>query len=71
MKRTFTATVSQEGPWLVAQALEADVASQGESANEALANLHEALKLHFEPPVPSSPPRIHRIEVEVPPTRSL
>ncbi|MCY4447621.1 MAG: type II toxin-antitoxin system HicB family antitoxin [Chloroflexi bacterium] len=65
MKRVFTASVWKEGPWYVAQALEADVASQGESVDEALANLREALGLHFEPPVPSSAPDLRRIEVEV------
>ena len=29
MKRTFTATLWHEGPWVVAQCLEVDVASQG------------------------------------------
>ena len=65
MKRVFTASVWQEGQWYVAQALEADVASQGESVDEALANLREALELHFEPPIPSSAPDLRRIEVEV------
>ena len=51
MKRIFTASVFREGRWYVAQALEADVASQGESTDEALSNLREALELHFEPPV--------------------
>ena len=50
MKRVFTASVSKEGQWYVAQALEADVASQGESVDAALTNLREALELHFEPP---------------------
>ncbi|MDZ8110171.1 MAG: type II toxin-antitoxin system HicB family antitoxin [Nostoc sp. DedQUE12a] len=48
MKRTFTASVWQEGKWFVAQCLEVDIASQGESEAEALANLTEALALHFE-----------------------
>ncbi len=65
MKRTFTASVWQEGQWYVAQALETDVASQGESVDEALANLREALELHFESPVPSSAPDLRHIEVEV------
>ena len=43
MKREFTASVTQEGAWYVAQALEVDVASQGESVEEALENLREAL----------------------------
>lgn len=50
MKRTFTASVWQEGEWYVAQALEVDVASQGKSADEALANLREAIELYFESP---------------------
>ena len=54
MKRVFTASVCREGEWYVAQALEVDVASQGESVDDALANLREALELHFEPPIPSS-----------------
>ena len=65
MKQVFTASVWKEGQWYVAQALEADVASQGESVDEALANLREALELHFEPPIPSSTPDLRRIEVEV------
>ena len=52
MKRAFTASVCKEGEWYVAQALETDVASQGETFDQALDNLREALELHFEPPVP-------------------
>ena len=44
----LTAAVTREGTWYVAQCLEADVASQGETVEEALANLKEALALHFE-----------------------
>ena len=49
MMREFAASVWQEGDWYVAQALEVDVASQGESEEEALVNLREALELHLEP----------------------
>ncbi len=49
MKQTFTTSVWQEGDWFVAQCLEVDVASQGATEEEALANLKEALELHFEP----------------------
>ncbi len=66
MRRTFTASVWQEGQRYVAQALEADVASQGESVDEALANLREALRLHLEPPLASILPKLHYIEVEMP-----
>ncbi len=65
MKRVFTASVSKEGEWYVAQALDADVASQGESVDEALANLREALELHFEPPLPTLAPQLRRVEAEV------
>lgn len=50
MTRHFTARVWKEGDWYVAQCREVDVASQGETEEEALANLREALELHFEPP---------------------
>ena len=65
MKRAFTASVCKEGDWYVAQALETDVASQGETFDEALDNLREALKLHFEPPVPRTlveSVRIHQLD---------
>jgi len=63
--RVFTASVWQEGEWWIAQALEVDVASQGESAERALDNLGEALALYFDDPRPTAAPEIHRIEVEV------
>lgn len=65
MKRPFAASVWQEGDWYVAQCLELDVASQGETEDAALSNLKEALELHFEPPLATRPPRVRTIEVEV------
>jgi predicted RNase H-like HicB family nuclease len=50
MKRTFTAHITKEDVWFVAQCIEVDVASQGRTNTEALANLREALELHFEEP---------------------
>lgn len=50
MKRSFTASVRQEGEWFVAQCLEVDVASQGETKAAALTNLREALELYFDDP---------------------
>jgi hypothetical protein len=47
MKRPFATTVWREGNWYVSQCLEVDIASQGETEEEALANLKEALELHF------------------------
>ena len=65
MKQQFTATVWREGNWHVAQCCEVDVASRGENEDDALANLQEALELHFEPPQATRPPQIRTIEVEV------
>ncbi|AUT01855.1 HicB family protein [Nostoc sp. CENA543] len=65
MKQTFTASVWQEGNWFVAQCLEIDIASQGETEAEALSNLEEALSLHFEPPVATITPQIKTIQVEM------
>ena len=50
MKQTFIASIWQEDDWFVAQCLEVDVASQGETAEAALTNLREAVKLYFEAP---------------------
>lgn len=65
MKRPFAATFWQEGNWYVSQCLEVDIASQGETEEEALANLKEALELHFEPPQATRPPQAHTVEVEI------
>ena len=65
MKQLFSASIWHEGQWVVAQCLEIDVASQGKTEAEALANLKEALELHFEPPHPPAKPQIRTIEVEV------
>jgi len=65
MKRQFAATVWREGNWYVSQCLEVDIASQGDTEAEALANLKEALELHFEPPHATRLPDVRMIEVEV------
>lgn len=65
MKRPFAATVWREGNWYVSQCFEIDVASQGETEDEALDNLKEALELHFEEPRSTRPPAVLKIEVEV------
>jgi predicted RNase H-like HicB family nuclease len=65
MRRNFTAVVWQEGDWFVAQCLEVDISSQGVTESEALANLQEALELHFEPPVATRIPQMHQLQVEV------
>jgi predicted RNase H-like HicB family nuclease len=45
---SLTAAIHQEEDWFVARCLELDVASQGESLDEALANLREAVALYLD-----------------------
>lgn len=65
MTRPFAATVWREADWYVSLCLEVDVASQGRTEEEALANLKEALELHFEPPQATRPPMVRTVEVEI------
>ncbi|HEX4063662.1 MAG TPA: type II toxin-antitoxin system HicB family antitoxin [Streptosporangiaceae bacterium] len=45
---TLTAALHREEDWYIAQCLEVDVASQGHTIDEALANLAEAVELYLE-----------------------
>ena len=65
MRRTFTASLTRDGDWCMAQCLEVDVASPGESPDEASANLREALELHFDAPVATELPELKTLEVEI------
>ena len=65
MKQIFSASVWREGEWYVAQCLQVDIASQGETEEAAVKNLQEALELHFESPMPTTTPHIRTIEVDV------
>lgn len=46
--RTFTAVLHKEGDWYVADCPEVGTVSQGETVEEALANLKEATELYLE-----------------------
>lgn len=62
----LTAAVTHESPWYVARCLDVEVTSQGETVEEALENLREALELYFEDaPAPdlSEPPIIASVEI--------
>ena len=63
MKRTFTARVWPENGWFIAQAIEMDIASQGESEREALLNLREAIELYYE--ASDDCERVYRLDVDV------
>jgi predicted RNase H-like HicB family nuclease len=62
----LTAAITHERAWYVARCLEVEVTGQGETVDEALANLQEALELYFEDaPLPEStePPIIASVEI--------
>ena len=67
MKRKFTATIWREGDWHIAQCIEVDVISQGETEQEALKNLAEAIQLYFESPTAaaSTAPKLMTVDVEI------
>jgi len=48
MSKTFSAIITEEDGGFVALNPDTDVASQGNTLDEALANLKEALELYFE-----------------------
>jgi predicted RNase H-like HicB family nuclease len=48
LPRTLTAALHREEDWYIAQCLEVDVASQGQTIDEALTNLAEAVELYLE-----------------------
>jgi predicted RNase H-like HicB family nuclease len=64
----LTATVNKDGNWYVARCLDVEVASQGETIEESLANLREALELYFEDqPLPApTEPLVAPIEIRIP-----
>ena len=63
--QTFTASITQEDKWFIAQCLEVDISSQGKSEDEAINNLREALELYFEPPRPTVMPKLRKFEVNI------
>jgi len=65
MKRKLTTSVWKEGEWFIAQCIEVDVASQGETQELAIANLQEALELNFEAPCATRFPKMQLVEVEI------
>jgi predicted RNase H-like HicB family nuclease len=71
VQRPFPASITQDGEWSVAQCLESDVASQGETEDAALSNLHEALTLHFTPQSRRRSPIFGRLRSRLGPPRPL
>ena len=69
--QTFTASISQEDDWFIAQCLEVDVSSQGKSEDEAINNLREALELYFELPRPTMMPKLRKFEANINPDETI
>ena len=68
LARTLTAAVSKDGEWYVGRCLEFEVTSQGETVDEALANLREALELYLkddEVPASVAHPLVTPIEIRI------
>ena len=63
MVRQLTAIIERDGDGYVALCPELDIASQGDTVNEARSNLKEALELFFE--VASTTEIDHRLRDEV------
>jgi predicted RNase H-like HicB family nuclease len=65
----LTAVVTQEGDWYVARCLEIDAVSQGETVEQALANLRDVVEVYVEeeglPPAPTHP-LVTSIDVPIP-----
>ncbi|WP_067625300.1 type II toxin-antitoxin system HicB family antitoxin [Alicyclobacillus acidiphilus] len=57
-KLRVTAAITREGKFFVARCLEVEVTSQGETIDEAMSNLREAVELYFE----------DQVEIEIPNT---
>ncbi len=54
MQKTLNAIIFEEDGWYISQCIEIDVASQGNTDEEAFANLQQALTLHLAPPTATS-----------------
>lgn len=63
MLREFTVIIQQEGERYVATCPEVDVASQGDTVDEARSNLKEALELFFEA---ASPEELRDLDLQNP-----
>jgi len=64
-KQSFIAITWKEGKYFVAQCLNVDISSFGQTKKEALSNLEEALELYFEDAPISRAEKIERESVSV------
>ncbi len=54
MQKSFSAIIFEEDGWQIAQCLEIDIASQGNTPEEAFENLQEAMRLQLQFPTSTS-----------------
>jgi predicted RNase H-like HicB family nuclease len=65
----LTVVVSREGDWYVARCLEIEATSQGQTVEEAIANLRDVVEVYLEgepAPATPSPPLVTSFDVRVP-----
>jgi predicted RNase H-like HicB family nuclease len=65
----LTAVVTQDGDWYVARCLEIEAVSQGETVEQALANLRDVVEVYLEeegPPPALAHPLVTSIDVPIP-----
>jgi predicted RNase H-like HicB family nuclease len=65
----LTVVIAREGDWHVARCLEIEAVSQGETVEEALANLRDVIEVYLEEegvPPALAPPLVTSIDVPVP-----
>jgi len=65
MNKLFTISIQKENKWYVAKCLENSVASQGETMDDAMDNLREALELLYEDEVMPIYPKTFVTTLEV------
>lgn len=63
-KKNLHFVIWKEGKYYVARSLEVEVASQGKTRREAIANLQEALELYFEDRDNTTTPTITGPQIE-------
>ncbi len=67
----LTAVITREGDWYVARCLEVEAVSQGDTVEQALANLRDVVEVYLEeegvpPTAAPAPPLVTSIDVPIP-----
>lgn len=65
MSIKYNVIIQKEDDWYVAKCIDNNVASQGKSVEEALANLKEAIELYYEDEEPVIPKQLLVTTLEV------